>query len=163
MAARRLQAWWRRRRGPELPAAEDPEAAEAERRHRAAVVLQTAARRWLLARLRSPAWSQLLAHPRGISEERARALRREIEVGWLQLLKVGISSHHFYLCDSFKFAFAFYFINNVVEHDITPVLHIISLNICQGLYICPDPGFNSCLHNHMQFMLPTFHHYIIPV
>ena len=81
MAARRLQAWWRRRRGPELAPAEDPEAAEAERRHRAAVVLQTAARRWLLARLRSPAWSQLLAHPRGISEERARALRREIEVG----------------------------------------------------------------------------------
>ena len=85
MAARRLQAWWRRRRGPELPAAEDPEAAEAERRHRAAVVLQTAARRWLLARLRSPAWSQLLAHPRGISEERARALRREIEVGEVEV------------------------------------------------------------------------------
>ena len=84
MAARRLQAWWRRRRGPEVAPAEVPEAAEAERRHRAAVVLQTAARRWLLARLRSPAWSQLLAHPRGISEERARALRREIEVGTIK-------------------------------------------------------------------------------
>ena len=49
---------------------------EEEIRERAALVVQAAARRWLLQRQNSPVWSQVLAqNTRIISEERARQVK----------------------------------------------------------------------------------------
>ena len=77
VAAGNIQTWWRRHR-PRSEAEVREEEREGKR-DKAAMVIQAAVRRWLEARQSSPAWSQLL-HPRVISEERARELRRRIEV-----------------------------------------------------------------------------------
>ena len=50
------------------------EESEAERREGAAMVIQSAVRRWLVAR-QAPVWSSVITQPRVVSEERARHLR----------------------------------------------------------------------------------------
>ena len=79
VAATKIQSWWKRLRPRRLVEVEEKE--EEVRKDKAAEVIQAAVRRWLEARQSSPAWSKLL-QPRVISEERARELRRQIEV-WL--------------------------------------------------------------------------------
>ena len=79
VAASKIQSWWRRLRPRRLVEVEEKE--KEVRKDKAAEVIQAAVRRWLEARQSSPAWSKLL-QPRVISEERARELRRQIEV-WL--------------------------------------------------------------------------------
>ena len=79
VAASKIQSWWRRLRPRRKVEVEEKE--EEVRKDKAAEVIQAAVRRWLEARQSSPAWSKLL-QPRVISEERARELRRQIEV-WL--------------------------------------------------------------------------------
>ena len=74
-AAIKIQIWWRRLRPLRQTEVQEKEG----KKDKAAMVIQAAVRRWLEARQSSPAWSQLL-HPRVISEERARELRRRIEV-----------------------------------------------------------------------------------
>jgi len=74
-AAIKIQFWWRRLRPLRQTEVQEKEG----KKDKAAMVIQAAVRRWLEARQSSPAWSQLL-HPRVISEERARELRRRIEV-----------------------------------------------------------------------------------
>ena len=79
VAATKIQSWWKRLRPRRLVEVEEKE--EEVRKDKAAEVIQAAVRRWLEARQSSPAWSKLL-QPRVISEERARELRRQIEVCW---------------------------------------------------------------------------------
>ena len=79
VAASKIQSWWRRLRPRRKVEVEEKE--KEVRKDKAAEVIQAAVRRWLEARQSSPAWSKLL-QPRVISEERARELRRQIEV-WL--------------------------------------------------------------------------------
>ena len=83
VAATKIQSWWKRLRPRRLVEVEEKE--EEVRKDKAAEVIQAAVRRWLEARQSSPAWSKLL-QPRVISEERARELRRQIEVCWTRHL-----------------------------------------------------------------------------
>ena len=89
VAATKIQSWWKRLRPRRLVEVEEKE--EEVRKDKAAEVIQAAVRRWLEARQSSPAWSKLL-QPRVISEERARELRRQIEVCWTRHL-ASVSQH----------------------------------------------------------------------
>ena len=79
MAVVKIQTWWRKLRSKPQ---KKQEKEESNKQNWAALVIQSAARKWLMAKQSTPAWSQLLAQ-RVISEERARALHSEIEV-WQQ-------------------------------------------------------------------------------
>ena len=78
-AAGRIQRWWRRLRAVE--ARSGARAGQREREERAALVLQAAARRWLLGRQeRAERWLGPGQQQRLISTQRARELRREVEL-----------------------------------------------------------------------------------
>ena len=87
IAAGKIQSWWRRHQTNTNGHLIEEEK-EKTNRSRAAQVIQSYVRKWLWAKQSTPAWSQLLAQ-RVISEERARALRLEIDV-WQQRNKTCV-------------------------------------------------------------------------